>query len=239
MEAILNGFKIKDFENFKIPGGILMVSNNELKTGTTTIGIIVKDAVILAADMQATLGHLSYDQESQKLYTITNHTAITSAGSVADSMTLIRFLQAHAKLYEIERETLMTAKAMATYISNVLNANRYFPFEVQFILAGMVRKPELFEIMPFGGYLERNKYATSGSGTTLALAVLDQFYKEGMSLDEGLKLATKAIMASKKRDIFTGGRSITLMVIDSNGVRSIEDTAVTKLVEEEKLKVVN
>ncbi|MDO8428020.1 MAG: proteasome subunit beta [Candidatus Diapherotrites archaeon] len=216
-----------------------MVSQNELKTGTTTVGIVVKDAVILAADMQATLGHLSYDQESQKIYKVTDKTALTTAGSVADSMTLLRFLQAHAKLYEIERDTPMTAKAMATYISNVLNANRYFPFEVQFILAGMIRKPELFELMPFGGYLERSQFATSGSGTTLALTVLDQNYKDNMNLDDGLHLVTRAILASKKRDIYTGGRSITIMVIDTNGARLLDDEAIKKLVEEEKNRTIN
>ena len=154
--------------------------SQELKTGTTTVGVITKDTVVLAADKQATLGNLGYDLEAKKLYKITNNIGVTNAGSVGDSLTIIRFLRSKAKLYETDRETRITPRALTTFLSNVLNANRYFPYSVQFIIGGIAEKPQLFEITPYGGVLERNQYATSGSGTQLALATLDQNYKKNM-----------------------------------------------------------
>ncbi len=208
-----------------------MDQKQDLKTGTTTVGIITENAVVLAADMRASMGHLAYDEEAQKIYEITERIAVTNAGSVGDSLTVIRFLKSHANLYEVERETMITPKALAAYLSNVLNANRYYPFIAQFILGGVNNEPELFEITPFGGILERKSYAVSGSGTELALSVLDQQYKTGLTENEGIALCVKAVSAAKKRDIYSGGVSISVMVIDQNGVRQIDDAKVKKFIE--------
>ncbi len=203
----------------------------ELKTGTTTAGIIIKDGVVLAADMRATMGHIAYDEESKKLYKITDTMAVTNAGVVADSLTIIRFLRSQAKLYEIERETKMSVRAAATLLSNVLNANRFYPYLVQLLIGGVNKTPELYELTPNGGILERTKYAVSGSGTETAMAVLDQNYKEGMGEEEGIALAVRAVKAAKKRDIYSGGISISVMVVDRNGVRDIKDSVVARYAE--------
>jgi len=206
----------------------------DLKTGTTTVGIITKNGVVLAADMKATMGHLSYDKEAKKIYKITNKIAVTNAGSVGDSLTVIRFLRSHAKLYETDRETEISPRALSTFISNLLNANRYFPYVVQFIVGGKIKEPQLFEITPYGGVLKRERFATSGSGTELALATLDQNYKKGMTEDEGILLAVKAIRASKKRDIYSGGRSISITVIDDRGVRELSEKEVQEFINKVK-----
>ncbi|MBN2066923.1 MAG: proteasome subunit beta [Candidatus Diapherotrites archaeon] len=201
----------------------------DLKTGTTTVGLIAKDSVILAADMRASMGHLAYDEESKKLYKITEEIGVTNAGAVGDSLTIVRFMRSQARLYEIERETKITPNAMAALLSNVLNANRHYPFAVQFVLGGINKGPELYELTPYGGVLKRDKYAVSGSGTELALATLDQGYRTGMSEEEGIELAVQAIEAGKKRDIYSGGKAVAVMVIDRNGIRELEKESVKKI----------
>ncbi len=208
--------------------------DNDLKTGTTTVGVILKDAIVLAADKRASMGHLAYDEDSQKLYKITDNIALTNAGSVGDSLVLIRFLRSHAKLYEIERETKITAKALSSFLSNILNGNRYYPYEVQFLLASMNDKAELYEVTPFGAILRRKKFAVSGSGTELAMTVLDQNYKKDLSEEEGAAMAVRAILAGKKRDIYTGGKSVSVMVVDRKGIRRLSKKDVKKI--EAKLK---
>ena len=101
-----------------------------------------------------------------------------------------------------------------------------FPFSVQFILGGLNKKPELFELTPYGGVLERDTYAVSGSGTELALTTLDQNYKKGISEAEGITLAIKAINAGKKRDIYSGGKSVSVMVINEKGIRDLSESEV-------------
>ena len=144
---------------------------------------------------------------------------MTMAGSVGDAQMIVRFLKTKARLFEIERENKMTPSAAATYLSNVLNANRYYPFIAQFLLGGVNRQPELFDIDPSGGMLGRKDYSVTGSGTELALSVLDQNYQAGMAEEEAVKLAVKAVDESKRRDNYTGGFIVTVMVITQKGVK--------------------
>lgn len=203
---------------------------DDFKTGTTTVGLIATDRVVLAADMRASFGHIAYDEESKKLYKITDNIAVTNAGAVGDSLALIRFLRSQARLYEIERDSKITPKAIVTYLSNVLNANRYYPFAAQFVLGGINDGPEIYELTPYGGVLKREKFAVSGSGTEPAMTTLDQNYKKGMTEDEGIALAVKAVRAGKKRDIYSGGKSVSVMVIDKKGIKELSGTEVQKYI---------
>ena len=198
------------------------MEDKRLKTGTTTVGLVTKDSVVLAADMRASMGHLAYDEEVNKIYKIADNVALTIAGSVGDALTLVRFLRSHAKLFEIERETKITPKAIATFASNILNSNRFYPFYVQFIIGGINQKPELFDVDPSGGLLERKQFAVTGSGTELAMSVLDQNYNENFSTEQGIELAVRAVKASKKRDIYSGGIAVKVTVIDKNGVKETQ-----------------
>ncbi len=201
----------------------------DTKTGTTTVGLIGKDCVVLAADQRATMGHIA-DKNMLKVHPITKYVGVTIAGTVGDSLALIRFLRAQANLYEIERETNITPNALASLLSNVLNGNRYYPFIFQPILGGLNKKPELFELTPYGGVIEKDNYAITGSGTTFAMTTLDSSYKENMSEEETIALAVKAVSAAKNRDIYSGGDSVTVVVIDKAGYRMIDRKEIDKVI---------
>jgi len=215
-------------------GGLTM-EVKDIKTGTTTVGIKIANAVVLAADMRASMGHIAYDEESKKVYKITHYMGLTNAGNVGDSLSIIRFLKAQAKLYDIERETRMSPKAAATFLSNILNGNRYAPYIIQTIIGGIGEEPEMYEVSPFGGILERNKYAANGSGTEMALGTLDNYYKEDMTEQEAIVLAIKAVEAGKRRDIYSGGVSVKVAVIDSKGFRYLSEEEVKNAKEPQKI----
>ena len=95
-------------------------------------------------------------------------------------------------------------------------------------MGGLNNGPELFEITPYGGILKRDKFAVSGSGTEPAMTTLDQNYKKGMTEEEGIAVAIKAVNAGKTRDIYSGGKSISVMVINEKGIRDLKDSEVQK-----------
>ena len=200
----------------------------KLKTGTTTVGLIGSDCVVLAADQRASLGHIAYDEEAQKIYRITSNIGVTNAGSVGDSLTIIRYMKSHAQMFEIERNTKMSVRALATFLSNILNANRYYPYISQFIIGGYNSHPALFEVTPDGGMLERDKYCVSGSGTEFALATIDGAYKTGMSPEDTIFLAVRAVNASRARDVMSGGKGVSVMVINSAGVKEMTPAEIKK-----------
>lgn len=191
------------------------------KTGTTTVAIVAKDSIVLAADMQATMGNLQSNNDMTKIYQINDHLAVTIAGSVGDALVLVRFLKVQASLYELEHKTPMNTKACATLLSNVLNANRYYPYYTQFILAGSVGGLSIYNIDIAGGVVQEKEFSFSGSGSELALSVLDNKYKTDLSTNDAIKLAKEAILAAKKRDVYTGGQGIKLFVITKDKIEEL------------------
>ena len=184
--------------------------------------------MVLAADSRASMGHLAYHEETKKIYKLSDKLGIAIAGSVGDALMLVRFLRNKTNMFEIEHEGKMTPTALATFLSNVLNANRYYPFFVQFIVGGVNTEPMVFDLDPSGGMLERRDYTVGGSGTELALTTLDQLYRPGMTEDEAVAVAVKAIDQAKKRDNYSGGVTINLMVFSRTGMKEQQIKAVKK-----------
>lgn len=189
------------------------------KTGTTTVGIVAKEGVVLAADMQASMGNLSVNNNTTKIYKINDYIAITIAGSVGDAMTLIRYLQNHANLYELEHKKPLNTKSCVTLLSNILNSSKMMPFYSQLILAGFDK--EMYSLDMVGGYNKEDNFTFSGSGSELALSTLDKGYKPNMSLKDAIELAKDAITSAKKRDIFTGGDGIKIVLVKKEGLEEL------------------
>ncbi len=190
----------------------------EKKTGTTTVGIKVKDAVILAADTQASLGNMVESLNIRKILPITDRIAITTAGSVGDVQALARMLEAQARYYQFTWGRPMTTKAMAHLLSNILNENKWFPYMVQILIGGYVDEPELASLDALGG-LVFEKYTATGSGSPFAIAVIEDGYSEGMGIEEAKDLVIRAVKTAGKRDVYTGSKKVQVLLITRDGMK--------------------
>lgn len=195
------------------------------KTGTTTVGIICKDGVVLGAEKRSTLGYLIASEESQKIFPIGDHLAITIAGASGDAQALIRYMKAECKLFEIQKKRRVPVKSAATLLSNILQSGRwsYVPYMVQLIVAGFDNEgPSFYALDPIGSSEEEKKFFSTGSGSPIALGVLEDKYKDGISIEAGIELAVQAIRAAMRRDIGSGGKSIDVFAITEKGIKKIE-----------------
>ncbi|MDI3474718.1 MAG: proteasome beta subunit [Thermococcaceae archaeon] len=190
----------------------------EKKTGTTTVGIRTNEGVILAADTQASLDHMVETLNIKKILPITDRIAITTAGSVGDIQALARMLEAEARYYQFTWGRPMTAKAMAHLLSNLLNENKWFPYMVQIIIGGYVEEPTLANLDALGGLVFDN-YTATGSGSPFAIAILEDGYRENMSIEEAKELAIRAVRTAGKRDVYTGDRKVQVVVITRDGMK--------------------
>ena len=73
-----------------------------LQTGTTTVGIIVKDGVVIGTESQASAGMLVASKQAQKLFEINRYTAATIAGGVADCQYVVNQLRALSRIKEVD-----------------------------------------------------------------------------------------------------------------------------------------
>ena len=192
----------------------------KLKTGTTTLGMVYKDGVLLASDTQSTSGYIESRME-RKIHRITNNIGLTTAGVVGDIQAIVRFLKSEAKIYEMSNGTI-SAKGMTTLLSNVLHGNRMFPLITAILIGGHTEKgTELFSVDPYGGVGTGEKYFVNGSGGPLAMGVIESTYKEKMTEKEAVELARRAISTAQERDVYSGGKKMMIAVIDKNGYREI------------------
>jgi proteasome beta subunit len=190
------------------------------KTGTTTIGMICKDGVVLAAEKKSTMGYLVASKESEKIIPVDEHIAITTAGAEGDAQTLARYMKAELKIFSIQNQRKISVSAASTLLANILQGNRYYPFLVQIIIAGYDDSgPSIFTMDPIGGTEQEKKFFSTGSGSPFALGVLEDQYRDGMSTEEGSKLAVRAIKAAIERDIASGGKAIDVAVITKDGIK--------------------
>lgn len=194
-----------------------------MKTGTTTVGIVCKDGVVLAADQKATMGNIVASKEAQKVFRITDRIGMTIAGSVGDAQAMVRLLKAEMKLYEFEQGEV-TVKAAATLLGNLLRSSykSFVPELVQLVIGGYDREgPHIYSLDAAGGISEEKEFTFSGSGSVIAVGVLEDQYRKNMSVDEGVDLLVRAIKAARERDVFSGGRSMSVLVITKDGMREI------------------
>lgn len=198
-----------------------------LKTGTTTVGIIAKDAVVVAAEMKSTMGYMIDSKQARKIFKLDDHIGMTIAGMVGDALFLVKLLKAQFKLYKLDRGPI-TVNAAANLLSNILQGSKYFPYLNQLILAGYDSQPGVYTFDPYGGYDSQDKFYSTGSGSPYVYGVLEANFKENMSVEDAIVLAVRAVRAAIERDIGSGGKGITVAVIDKNGFRELTQQEMKK-----------
>ena len=195
---------------------------DKMKTGTTTVGLVCKDGIVLAADKRTTYGgQIVVRKDSEKVTQITDTMAITTAGSVSDIQMLIKLLKAELKLRGIRNGRSNTVKETANLLSRIAydSARQYVPSMAQVLLGGYDSKgPQLSVIDVDGAVLEFKDYFTTGSGSPMVLGVLESNFKDGMTIKEGEDLAVRAVSAAMQRDT-ASGNGVDVMVITKEGVR--------------------
>ena len=207
-----------------------MEEKDVTKTGTTTLGMIIKDGVVIATETRATMGTLIAHKQTKKLYKIDDHLALATAGLVGDLQILARYLNAEANLYRLKRDVKMPVKSAATLMSNILNQRKFFPYYVQLILGGFDSTGgHVYSLDAAGGAIP-DKYTAGGSGSPYVYGVLEDNFIENMSSDEGVDLAIRAIAAAKARDAASGG-DINVAVITKDGFREISEDEIKKRIE--------
>ena len=204
---------------------VFMLDTQEIKTGTTTIGIVCKDGLILAADKRATSGYLISWKKFDKIITITDNVAVTVAGTVSDVQLLVKYLKAELKLKDIRtgRETTVkeAASLLANFVYNNIRKLSLIPGISHFIVGGKDSSGfHLYDLSPDGSIVEVDDYISSGSGSVIAYGVLETLFKKGLSVDEGVKLAAKGINAAVQRDI-ASGNGVDIVTITKDGIKKV------------------
>ena len=181
--------------------------------GTTTVGLVFRDGVVLATEKRATMGNLVASRKAKKVYQISDRIGMTTAGGVGDAQQLARLMSVECNLFQVRRARPMNVGAVATLLSNYLNQNRYYPFFVQLLVGGVDETgPSMFSVDALGGATKEEEIVATGSGSPIAYGVLEDQYRRDMKEKDAVDLAIRALKAAMRRDIGSG-EDISIVVI--------------------------
>jgi len=203
--------------------------DQELLKGTTTIGLVCKDGVVLATERRATAGSFIANKMTQKLFKIDNNIGVTVAGLVGDAQVLARYLRAEVSLYRLRRSAQLSAEGAATLLANILSGNRMFPYYAWMILGGVdLKGGHVFSVDPAGGSIE-DRFVSVGSCSTFAYGILEEGYSRDMSVADGVDLALRGLTVAMKRDSASGDGYIIHTITSKEYKEFTEDEIAKRL----------
>ena len=203
---------------------------NALKTGTTTLGLVCKDSIILAADRRATAGNFIASKTTQKIMQVNDTMAVTVAGSVSDIQLIVKLIRAELNLKSVKTGRHMTVKEAANLLAGMVYQNiRNFsmiPGVSHFLFGGADQYGlHLYEIYPDGSITEIDDFVSSGSGSPMVYGVLETDYKKNMTQKEGEVLALKGMKGSLQRDS-ASGNGVDIFSITKEEMKKIHDKVI-------------
>jgi len=185
--------------------------------GATTIGVVCSDGVILASEKRVSYGYLIVSRVGKKVFKVTDRIGAACAGLVSDMQILIREVEAYANLFRLDANRPISVKSAAKVMSNLLFSRRLFPLITQTIVGGMDEEGTSLYVLDVLGSVIPDKYAAVGSGAEIAIGLLEQGYKENMTLKEAKDLVTRAIKSAIARDVMSGD-GVDFLTITSEGI---------------------
>jgi proteasome beta subunit len=185
--------------------------------GATAVGLVFNDGVVLAAEKRFTYGNFIMSKTGKKVFMLNSNTGAAFAGMIGDMQVLARNMQSLIRMREMEIRRKMTPNSVAKLMSVVMYNRKMAPFLNQVILAGVEGTPSIYILDALGSVIP-DKYAVIGSGTEIAIGVVESEFADGMDEEKAKQLAIKSIKAASQRDAASGD-GIDLMVISKGGIK--------------------
>jgi len=213
---------------FKV-GDVKSTVEGRVLHGTTTVAIKFKDGVVLAADKRATAGYYIAHKKVKKIAKIDRKAALTISGLVADAQMLADIVKSEIEYYKLTANRDLTIKSMASILSNIIFSRaRILPYIVQLIVAGYDTEPRIYTLDWFGTVTEE-KYVATGSGSPIAISIIESSYHDNLSLNEAVAIAVKAVNAAMKRDV-ASGEGVDVVAVTKGGYREFSKEEVEKII---------
>jgi len=196
-----------------------------LKTGTSLVGIVCKDGVIMAGDKRTTAGNMVMNKNKQKVVPISDYLIVSGTGTASDIEMLKKIIQAELRLKELKSKKRATVKEAANLIANMSYKNIRQPSMIPFIAGIMLGglnedgSTELYSIEPAGSVMPVETFdANFSSGMPFILGLLERLYKKDLSVKQGIELAIEALKSSTQIDT-ASGNGIDVFSITKEGIK--------------------
>lgn len=188
--------------------------------GTTTLGFVFNEGVVVAVDSRSTQGPFIASQSVQKVIEITPYLIGTMAGGAADCSFWERELGRQARLFELRNKKRITVAAASKLLNNICYSYKGYGLSIGSMVAGWDHTgPNLHYVDSDGQRLKAQRFSV-GSGSTYAYGVLDEGYRPDLTIEEACELGRRAIHHATHRDAYSGG-TINVYLVQEDGWKKI------------------
>jgi len=188
------------------------------KTGTTIVGIVYKDGVVLGADTRATEGSIVCDKNCNKIHHISKYIWCCGAGTSADTENVTGLIKSQLELHRLETGVEPRVITALTRLKQRLFQHQGH-ISAALVLGGVdATGSHLYTVYPHGS-TDRLPFATMGSGSLAAMSVFEHGYKDNLDEKEAMELVNQAIQAGIWNDLGSGGNVDLCVISKTKGVQ--------------------
>ncbi len=215
------------------------LKKNILTTGTSLVGIVCKDGVVMAGDRKTTAGgQIVMNKNKQKVDAINDYIVISGTGTASDIELAKKLIKAQLKLKELKDKKKPSVKEASNMIAMMSYNNIRQPSMIPFMAGLMVGginengEAELYSVEPAGSTMKVEDFdANFSSGMPYILGLLERQYKPNMTMEEGVELAIESIKSSSERDT-ASGHGVDVFTITKEGIKHVSKQRVENIYQE-------
>ena len=195
------------------------------KTGTTIVGLVYKNVIVLGADTRSTNDTTVADKNCEKIHYIAPNIYCCGAGTAADTEKTTELISSQMELLRMNTgESQSRIVTACTLLKRMLFRYQGY-ISAALVLGGCdINGPHLYQIYPHGS-TGKLPFTTMGSGSLAAMAVFESDYRDDLEEDEAIKLVQRAILAGIFNDLGSGSNVDTCVIrmdgsvsMDRNGI---------------------
>ncbi len=174
--------------------------------GTTGLALKFADGCVLVADRRASMGTFVASKQAKKVHKLNDYTGVGIAGLVSDAQALVDLMRSELRFYKLENNFDPSVKVAGSLLATIIHGGyrRYTPWWVQLLVAGVDRRGSHVFVLDPSGSLSEEDYVAIGSGTLLAMGVLESSWKPDLTKAKARELAISALKSAIGRDTATG-----------------------------------
>lgn len=199
-----------------------------MRSGTSLVGIVCKEGVVMAGDRKSTLGgQIVAEKNAEKVVKVNDYVLISGTGISSDIDMLRKIAKAQLELRRIQTGKTPSIDEAANLIATIVYGNIRQPAMIMFMAGTMVGgldekgDAKLYSIGPDGNIVRIEDYdANFSSGMPFILGLLERQYKKNMTIKEGVNLAIEAIKSSSQRDT-ASGHGVDVFTITKEGIKKV------------------
>jgi proteasome alpha subunit len=202
-----------------------------VKRGSPIVGVKSEEGVVLAV-LEPQLSKLAAPTNSKKIFRIDDHVGVAIAGLSPDARVLIKqarlYCQSNKMTYDEPADVEDLASGVGDLLQRYTQNAGVRPFGVSLLFGGVDdHRVSLLATDPSGSY--RGYRATAvGRNSEKAVSVLQQEYRNEITLDEAIALSVQALKEASENDLSADGMNIAVVTKESKKFRTLSVEEIRK-----------